>query len=400
MKNYLKLLLAALALLCTPSASAQYEDWTSTNTTTWSSSSHTWTVEMQEAQWLYFDYYKTNNDGNFCITIDGYSFNSSNTDRETFRWQATSTGTITIEASFRVYSDNTIKAFIKNMHVTSTEEPIEINGTASFSNIVGYYVKDFSSYSSNWLSADTHIARVSSGKVYGLALGSTTVTATIKGQNRNTGTYETISTTIPVKVTNVGINLNGRADVSGIFDISTLISENTGIVAIAKHDVYKERARTYHNANGYGYSVDYLLHSGYIYGLSEGTTTISNNEVNIPVTVKTPYSWNTSSGMLEGLPDAFKSFTQKDAVSWDSADENIAIVIDGIVVGLQQGTTTITGTARDGQSIAFTVNVDRGCSIADRITDSYYYSNVEWYGYIRNDDSWNSYSCSRPNNRK
>ena len=347
MKNYLKLLLAALALLCSPSASAQYEDWTSTNTTTWSSSSHTWTIDLQKGQWLHFDYAITHGSGtNGHLSINGrsYSYYYGNRDDGTFQYGAPIDTTLTIEATFYTQSDQNSKATISNMHVSNSAE---IKG--NYISLYSFFREIMGFYASQWTSANDNVAKVTnSGEVYGFALGSTTITAT------GTKDGETKTLDIPVNVIKTGIDISGNRNLRNVFYDLTRVYADSWISA-------DENIANVTNTGSY-------YDKGDVYGFSVGSTTITGTgtkdgqevTISFPVNITKPYSWDIYAKSTE-LPTYFNRFTNEEATTLTSSDESIAKVIatqdETVVVGLSEGSAVITTTSKSGSSIAFPVTV-------------------------------------------
>ena len=371
MKNYLKLLLAALALLCTPSASAQYEDWTSTNTSTYSQSSHTWTVELQKGQWLHFDYAITHGSGTGgYLSINGYA----KWDDGIFQYGAPTDTTLTIKATFYTRDDQNSKATINNMHVSNSAE---IKGSSL--SLSSFFRETMGFYASQWTSANDNVAKVtnSGGVVYGFALGSTTITAT------GTNDGETKTLEIPVNVIKAGI------DISGYTSLYQVFNSLTGVYASSWISADENIAKVTNTGSYYD--------KGDVYGFSVGSTTITGTgtkdgqevSISFPVNITKPYSWSINGKETE-LPTYFNRFTNEEATTLTSSDETIAKVIptqdETVVVGLSEGSAVITVTSKSGRSIAFPVTVDKP-----------YTKNNAAYDYNYNIDGNVPYSYSSSN---
>ena len=146
-KSHLKLMLAALLLLCSTVASAAtYDDWTSTNKTAGSTSSNTYTIEATAGENLSFNY-EVSSESNFdwlTVTLNGEELLKISGERLGFyQYNFTADGTYTLEATYTKdssvdYGDDCGKIYNINVGTSSNIPggPCGYNATWSFVNSV------------------------------------------------------------------------------------------------------------------------------------------------------------------------------------------------------------------------------------------------------------------------
>ena len=264
--------------------------------------------------------------------------------------EAIGSGTATVTATYMLDD-------MQNMRMTQTFN-IRV---VEVLDVPGYLKLDkYNNSSYSWSSGDESIAIVGRyGEVIGLKEGTTTITRTYRWGD---------ITTYPIRVTKVGIDINGSMSLRNIFYgskgfyASSWTSADESIAKVTK----------------YGYDSD----KGEVYGFSVGSTTITatgtkdGEEVSMtfPVNVKNEGIYVSHSF---GLSRVFYALTGKDLSSWSIADENIAriplssyydnnthstILQKGNVYGLLLGSTTITAKSGD-VSIDFPVKVTEVCTM-------------------------------------
>ena len=210
-----------------------------------------------------------------------------------------------------------------------------------------------------WTSSNTSVATVSSnGKVTAKKDGTTTITVTTKDGGFTAQCTVTVKT---VKVTGVRVS-NANATVKE--------GEKTTITAIVAPSNATNKEVTWTSANT---GIAKVSQNGVITGVKEGTTTITattkdgGHKATVNVTVVAPIlvesvSISGAKTVQEGksiklTATVLPNNADDKTVTWTTSNKSIATVTNGAVIGIKEGTVTITATTKNGKTATYEVTV-------------------------------------------
>jgi uncharacterized protein YjdB len=272
-----------------------------------------------------------------------------------------SSGTATITASYGTKTTTITVDVDKTIKLDVSDESVflKINGTKQLALTATYAdgraalpVTD----TATWSSSDEAIAYVSKGLVTGYKSGSATITAVFNGKTvKVTVDVEkasfleiskdklALSEGEPASVTLTVTYANGVSEL--VTDKATWTSVNEDVAIVSKGQITARKMGTTKISGSYGGKTATVTVSvGVPNKLTTTTKTVRlETDKEFKVDITAVYADNSTKLVTED-------------VEWSSKDEKIATVKDGLIVGIGEGTTTITAAYGD-LSVKITVNV-------------------------------------------
>lgn len=293
------------------------------------------------------------------------SWTSSNTSVATVNngvIESKSLGTATITAKASDGSSTSMVIYVQKkdeLEKIEIEKKLEMFVGDSFTPTVSVYPSTSSKRNLTWTSSDTNIATVSDGVVSAKAIGNATITVT--SSNGKSATCEVIVKEKTKEVVAETITLDKNTSSIKKDETLTLKASLLPDNAINK-EVY------WSSSNLSVASVS----NGVVTGIKEGTAiitaTTSNGKkatclVTVNVVKAETITLNTNSvSLYAGEQSTLKAEilplnVYDKAVYWSSSDNSIATVSNGVVIGIKEGTATITATTSNSKKVTATIKV-------------------------------------------
>ena len=204
-----------------------------------------------------------------------------------------------------------------------------------------------------WTSSNPSVATVSNGVVTTVTVGTTTITAEATD---GSGLKATCTVTVKRDVTSITISPTSE---------SIYIGDNVTLTATVNPSDATNKELTWTSSNPSAATVD----NGVVTGVGAGTTTItatakdgSGVSSSCEITVSPVVTENVAFDIKSKEIHQNESFTITPAftpgnvsnknLTWNSDDETVATVANGVVTGIGLGTATITATTLDGSGLS------------------------------------------------